>query len=98
MAKSDGTFVLIGTYPDETTARADYDAVKDLHFVGVVGTYDAAVVTKDGKGKIHVNKDEAATRRRCPRRHPVPTRDHRHRLGGCCSRWGERSPVAGAVP
>jgi uncharacterized membrane protein len=27
-----------------------------------VGTYDAAVVTKDENGKVHVNKDEMATR------------------------------------
>jgi uncharacterized membrane protein len=36
--------------------------VKDLHAAGVVGTYDAAVVTKDDAGKVHVNKDEMATR------------------------------------
>ena len=46
----------------KAAARADYDVVKDLHLVGVVGTYDAAVVTKDAKGKAHVNKDEMATR------------------------------------
>jgi uncharacterized membrane protein len=62
MAKSDGTFAFIGTYPDEATARGDYDAIKDLHFAGAIGTYDAAVVTKDAKGKVHVNKDETATR------------------------------------
>ena len=43
-------------------ARADYDVVKDLHAAGAVGTYDAAVVTKDRHGKVHVNKDETATR------------------------------------
>ena len=30
--------------------------------MGAVGTYDAAVVTKDNAGKVHVNKDEMATR------------------------------------
>jgi uncharacterized membrane protein len=35
---------------------------KDLHSAGAVGTYDAAVVTKDDDGKVHVNKDEMATR------------------------------------
>jgi uncharacterized membrane protein len=30
--------------------------------VDIVGTYDAAVITKDPKGKVHVNKDEMATR------------------------------------
>jgi uncharacterized membrane protein len=55
-------FIYLGTYPSEVVARADYDVVKDLHSVDVVGTYDAAVITKDEKGKVHVNKDEMATR------------------------------------
>ncbi|MGP0108488.1 MAG: DUF1269 domain-containing protein [Acidimicrobiales bacterium] len=62
MANPDGVFLYLGTYPDEVSARADYDVVKDLHAVGAVGTYDAAVVTKDVDGKVHVNKDEMATR------------------------------------
>ena len=62
MADSDGMFLFIGTYPSEDAARADYDVVKDLHAMDVVGTYDAAVITKDSKGKVHVNKDEMATR------------------------------------
>jgi uncharacterized membrane protein len=57
MAKPDGVFLFIGTYPSEAAARADYDDVKDLHSAGAVGTYDAAVVTKDDAGKVHVNKD-----------------------------------------
>src|SRR6476660_85216 len=62
MAKPDGVFLFIGTYPSEAAARADYDVVKDLHSAGAVGTYDASVVTKDDAGKVHVNKDEMATR------------------------------------
>lgn len=62
MAKADGMFLYIATYPNEEAARADYDVVKDLHAIDVVGTYDAAVVTKDSAGKVHVNKDEMATR------------------------------------
>ena len=62
MAKSDGIFIFIGTYMDEASARADYDTIKDLHSAGAVGTYDASVVTKDLNGKVHVNKDEMATR------------------------------------
>jgi uncharacterized membrane protein len=62
MAKPESVFIYIGTYPDEAQARGDYQVVKDLHSVGAVGTYDAAVVTKDDKGKVHVNKDEMATR------------------------------------
>ena len=62
MAKPDAVFIYIGTYPSETAARDDYDVVKGLHAAGAVGTYDAAVVTKDFAGKVHVNKDEMATR------------------------------------
>ena len=62
MAKANAVFIYIGTYPSEQAARADYDVVKDLHLVGAVGTYDAAVITKDDAGKVHVNKDEMATR------------------------------------
>ncbi|WP_104165146.1 DUF1269 domain-containing protein [Cryobacterium sp. N22] len=63
MAQSDGVFLFIGTYPSEEAARADYDVVKELRSAGAVGAYDAAVITKDDKGKIHVNKDETATRK-----------------------------------
>jgi uncharacterized membrane protein len=62
MAQPDAVFIYIGTYPSEAAARADYEVVKDLHAVGAVGTYDAAVVTKDASGKVHENKDEMATR------------------------------------
>ncbi len=62
MSKADGVFIYIGTYASEVDARTDYDAVKDLHAAGAVGTYDAAVVTKDDSGKVHVNKDETTTR------------------------------------
>ncbi len=62
MSKADGVFIYVGTYASEVDARTDYDLVKDLHSQGAVGTYDAAVITKDDDGKIHVNKDETTTR------------------------------------
>jgi uncharacterized membrane protein len=62
MAKPESVFIYIGTYPDEAAARDDYQIIKDLHAAGAVGTYDAAVVTRDDDGKVHVNKDEMATR------------------------------------
>ena len=62
MAKPEAVFIYIGTYPSEAAARDDYGVVKDLHAAGTVGTYDAAVVTKHDSGKVHVNKDEMATR------------------------------------
>lgn len=62
MPKSGSTFVLVATYPDEAAAREDYQVVKNAHAAGLVGSYDAAVVTKDPSGKVHANKDETATR------------------------------------
>lgn len=62
MAMKNATFIYVAAYADEMAARADYQAVKDLHASGLVGSYDAAVVTKDSKGKVHENKDETATR------------------------------------
>jgi uncharacterized membrane protein len=62
MAKPEAVFIYIGTYPNEAAAKNDYQVVKELHSAGAVGSYDAAVVTKDEKGKVHVNKDETATR------------------------------------
>ena len=62
MAGTDSTFIFIATYPDEATAQDDYQVVKGLHARGLVGSYDAAMVTKDANGKVHENKDETATR------------------------------------
>jgi uncharacterized membrane protein len=62
MSKSDGTFILVATYPDERAAQDDYQVVKDAHARGLVGSYDAAVITKDMSGKVHENKDETSTR------------------------------------
>ena len=62
MAHTDGTFIFVATYPNEAAAQEDYQVVKDLHARGLVGSYDAAVITKDANGKVHENKDETATR------------------------------------
>jgi uncharacterized membrane protein len=62
VAKADSTFIYLATYPNESVALDDYQVVKDLHAGGLVGSYDAAVITKDASGKIHENKDETSTR------------------------------------
>ena len=62
MSATDTTFIYVATYPDEAAAQADYQVVKDLRAEGLVGSYDAAIVTKDASGKVHANKDETATR------------------------------------
>jgi uncharacterized membrane protein len=54
-------FVFIATYGSVDDAHLDYQAVKDLHRLGVIGTYDAAVVEKDLDGKVHVHKREKPT-------------------------------------
>lgn len=63
MAKEDDVFLLVGAYSSVHDAKADYEVVKALHAEKVVGGFDAAVITKDDEGKVHVNKDETATRK-----------------------------------
>ena len=63
MANEDSTFLLVGAYANVDDARADYEVVKALHAEKVIGGFDAAVITKDDKGKVHVNKDETSTRK-----------------------------------
>jgi hypothetical protein len=58
MAKPEAVFIYVGTYPSKAAAEADYEVVKDLHALGAVGSYDAAVVTKDDNGKVHENKEK----------------------------------------
>jgi uncharacterized membrane protein len=53
-------FLYVARYSNEAEAREDYQLLVDLHAAGVVGTYDAAVVTKDDH-KVHVHKHEKPT-------------------------------------
>ncbi len=62
MADDDATFIFLAVYDDEESAQEDYDVVKELHAAKVIGSFDAAVIRRDDNGKIHVNKDETATR------------------------------------
>ena len=54
-------FLYIAGYDSEAAAREDYEVLLELHAAGVVGTYDAALVTKDADGKVHVHKHEKPT-------------------------------------
>ena len=63
MAKEDNTFLLVGAYASVDDAQADYDVIKELTLEKVIGGFDAAVITKDDQGKVHVNKDETGTRK-----------------------------------
>ena len=42
----------LGVYQEEARAEADYRDLVALHQSGRVGTYDAAVVTKDADGRV----------------------------------------------
>ncbi len=54
-------FFFAGVYDDRARAEADYGAIKSLHDSGEVGSYDAAVITKDAGGKVKVSKTEKPT-------------------------------------
>jgi uncharacterized membrane protein len=47
-------FIYAGEYDDVEDAKADLEALKELHREHVVGTYDAAVVTKNEEGKVKI--------------------------------------------
>ncbi len=53
-------FLFVGVYSDPALAREDLEVVRDLHAAKIIGTYDAAVATKDEKG-VHVTKWEKPT-------------------------------------
>ena len=63
MGREDATFVFAGAYESQADAQLDYEAIKELHAAGIIGGYDAAVIHKGDDGKVHVNKDETATRK-----------------------------------
>jgi len=54
-------FLYLATYDSVADAQFDYEAVKELHKDHVIGTYDAAVITKDAHGHVHVSKHEKPT-------------------------------------
>ncbi|MEA2842771.1 MAG: hypothetical protein QOJ69_442 [Actinomycetota bacterium] len=61
MSADETVFVFAGLYSNPDDAWLDYEVLRVLHAEGVVGTYDAAVVTKDADGKVHVHKHEKPT-------------------------------------
>lgn len=54
-------FVFVAAYSSIADATDDYNAVKELHKAGLIGTYDSALVTKDDEGKVHVKQTEKPT-------------------------------------
>jgi uncharacterized membrane protein len=53
-------FLYAAVYDNIPDAEADYDAVFDLHAAKAIGTFDAAVIEKEGD-KVHVHKREKPT-------------------------------------
>jgi len=47
-------FIYAGEYDSVDDAKADLEALKELHREDVVGTYDAAVITKNEEGKVDI--------------------------------------------
>jgi uncharacterized membrane protein len=47
-------FLYAGEYDSVDDARADLETLKEMHREHVVGTYDAAVVTKNEEGKVDI--------------------------------------------
>lgn len=55
-------FMYVGAYESVDDAKADLEALKELHREHVVGTYDAAVLTKNEEGNVEiVDKTEKPT-------------------------------------
>jgi uncharacterized membrane protein len=55
-------FVAVAEYDSLDAAEEDYNAVKQLHKDKMIGSYDAAVVTKTPDGKVKMSKrDELPT-------------------------------------
>jgi len=54
-------FIFEATYANSDDAWSDYEVLLELHAEKLVGTYDAAVITKDADGKVHVQKHEKPT-------------------------------------
>ena len=55
-------FMYAGEYESVDDAKADLKELKELHREDLVGTYDAAVITKNEKGKVKiVDKTEKPT-------------------------------------
>jgi uncharacterized membrane protein len=54
LASTENLFLFVGEYNDPEAAEADYFAIKELHSLDVIGTFDAAMVTKSDEGKIKI--------------------------------------------
>jgi hypothetical protein len=62
MVSDNPMFLYVGEYESVEDAKADLETLKELHREKFVGTYDAAVLTKNEEGKVEVvDKTEKPT-------------------------------------
>ncbi len=54
----DRVFAGIALFESPALAERAYDALKELHAAGVIGTYDAAVVSRNPDGKVRIHRRE----------------------------------------
>ena len=54
-------FIYAATYASLADAESDYGSLLELHAADLVGTYDVAIIDRDGEGKVHVEKHEKPT-------------------------------------
>jgi uncharacterized membrane protein len=54
-------FVYVATYSSLDDAKADLAGVKQLYSDGVIGAFDAAVVSKEATGQVKIHKTEMPT-------------------------------------
>jgi uncharacterized membrane protein len=59
--KNETVVVYVASYPNLDDANADYAAVKKLYSEGIIGVYDAAVVSKDANGHVKIHATEKPT-------------------------------------
>ena len=60
MSKDESVFLYVGVYDDMAEAEAAYQAVRQLHHDRVLGSYDAAVITRHGDS-VKIHKHEKPT-------------------------------------
>lgn len=48
------TFLYAAAYDEIADAEADYEVVCDLNPAGAIGTFDSAVMRKEGDGRVRV--------------------------------------------
>jgi uncharacterized membrane protein len=54
-------FLYVATYNNADDAKADEDVVKQLYRDKIIGTYDAALISKDAEGKVDIKRTEKPT-------------------------------------